>query len=153
MKRNKVLLITGSAAVFLIFCLLSAFHGAQKIVQHNINRDNIIRLSSEIGVYRSEHGRCPPSLGELLVQSDIKTKNNLSQILHDRFNHHYEYQFRTNGFVIVVSSPDQRFAKGDHYLVEYEYTENDKSFHSLLKINGEKADETWIGESKSTTPK
>ena len=165
MKRKKILLVIACVTAFLLFCLLSVISGVQNIVQENINNQNIGQLSDKIERYVFEHDKCPFSLEELLAQSDKNTKNDLNRILHDRLSHHYEYQSRTNGFVMVVSSPDRRFAKGDRYLVEYEYTTNlssfhsygyttnRSSFHSLLKINGKKATETWIGESKSTTPK
>jgi type II secretory pathway pseudopilin PulG len=136
-KRNLAIIICVTAIPLL--CFLLAFDAARKNAQEINTTQNIQKLGLALETYSADHGNYPSSLEELSAQSDTETRNSLNQILHDSRNHNYGYQPKTNGFMIVVTSPDGWLGKGDHYLVEFEESTN----HSLLKINGAKSTEIW----------
>jgi competence protein ComGC len=136
MKNKKSLMIVAFiVAAFFLLLFLLAFHAARKYAQEMNLTQNIKKLDLALETYSAYHGKYPISLEELFAQSDVKTQNSLKQILHDSQNHNYEYQPRTNGFMVDISSPDKK----DRYSVEFVESTN----HSLLTINGATALENW----------
>ncbi|MEJ0088732.1 MAG: type II secretion system protein GspG [Limisphaerales bacterium] len=141
MKKRDLAIIFCVLGLFL-FCLLGIFNAAGKYSKENNTIRKIQELALALRIYSADHGKYPPSLEKLSMQSDNQTRSSIDQILHDPQNHNYDYQPKTNGFVVTVTSPDRWFGKGDHYLVEFEESTN----HTLLKLNGAVLSESWIGD-------
>src|SRR5438552_9256576 len=94
-------------AMCFVAWLILAVRGAQLMLREETLQGGIFHLATEIEIYRGDHEKYPSSLEELESDPDADNKARVRRILHDRFEDKYEYRLLTNGFVIVVTTPDR----------------------------------------------
>src|SRR5438045_1262476 len=105
MKRRLIRWILVCLVLLLVACVLDAMIVSRKAARKASLQYNIKSLAIFIEVQNRSNGRYPASLNELLVESNDETKETIRQILHDAWNHKYEYSASSNGFELVVTEP------------------------------------------------
>ena len=97
----------------------STIWAAKRMARSDIVTSNAQALVLAIEMYKRDHGTYPSSLNTLMFESAQEIRELLDQgrILHDAFHDVYQYELRTNGFIIFITAPPWFFMHYDRIAI------------------------------------